>query len=1158
MRLMRARPTRREEATDPPGTTSLSTTPTTSGTQSPETASRPTTSSFFLRGADPPPPSSPSSSSPQTTAAVTKSTTTHPYDESLSSPNDDQPSRITTSRTKKPISSPRTASKYRRQQRSTNNTAPWQQDLALVQRAGTNPSQTSTNSIRSNDRRRAWKRLMKQQQPWQQSLTMIEEDHSESSHASLLAVVDYHDSSKSSSTNEEEGLVETPSAVKRSETALNVHAEETAEDLQEDFEENPIAEVVSGQKQEIDPLENEQDRDYSCYEQDYDDDKSVSTVASTSSACSTTTLNRSLQTERALKLELVVRLKRHFTGDEYCVIAFGRRDMLNGTTAAPVKSSANPVEERKSRMMTELNARLQHWYTGHFEVVEGQGMVGRRQRDVKSKPGNDAATKHSNVLAEFFQKQVPQQTYEDHAEKKTAEEAKDAGDLSALVYKKPEEIRKTKEMLTAFLTGSNPNCPQPEQTGVRDHERSAVVDNKDCPRREIEDGYDNEIVEAAPNVQEESYDTTDNASNDDTSQWDEYTVEEEISLSDEDRAVVMEERTKALEAILQAKNDLALRGMPTNVVDDDEWTECTEYEEQTVVSGDGAGVVQRPMDDDEWTEYTCEETVIEPSPVAYASAQNAQATEALEGETETPTRDKDEWSEYTMEETVIEEKSVATTRSQMIAALRASCPGIPRAGSSSTRSTTATSSNDTPAADAGSVHCGSIDDDDDEYTEYTIEVTVADSVPPPADSIVQSPKASLIPPLIPSPQHAELLANSSNQNSGDGLPKGTPDNSCVKNLVIDFGSSPDVTRTLTTTSSRSESSDDCSFHSCEQTDDLLNAVDKHAVRLFTTSSLGEEYLDEEGNPDDTLETRSSSPIENEEIITPGHETLEDEAGEDEEYEEITIHSSQPSQSDQGRYFELTLDHEDDSSVAYSVLTEAQETIEPRLFAQNAAGTPGSSVSSAARSASDLLRRDVWSTDISIVLNALEKLAHESGRDRNHRTNIVRMGGILAVVRVLDMNFASAEAQALGCWILGNLALDEDSQVSIIQVGGVDAVLNAMRAYVEDWEVQEAGCFALFQLTQNKVDELVIEASAIETILSSMLVHSDHPEIQEDGFRTLATLCLEDEEMMTALSDAGGIAAMSEAMQRPWRSADSKSEAAYTFSQLCAKSSSMAF
>jgi hypothetical protein len=155
---------------------------------------------------------------------------------------------------------------------------------------------------------------------------------------------------------------------------------------------------------------------------------------------------------------------------------------------------------------------------------------------------------------------------------------------------------------------------------------------------------------------------------------------------------------------------------------------------------------------------------------------------------------------------------------------------------------------------------------------------------------------------------------------------------------------------------------------------------------------------------------------------------------------------------------------------------------------------------------------------------------------------------------MEVNLVHDRIQMAACTALEKLALDADTQVAIGEVGGISAVVGAMGAHVDNAGVQQASCAALVNIshhhgTEND-DYLEISADgAIQALCTSMMRHGDNVEIQANAFGALANLCLDNQERLKELSQAGGLAAMTMALQKPWKSKTEKHEAISTLSIL---------
>jgi hypothetical protein len=65
----------------------------------------------------------------------------------------------------------------------------------------------------------------------------------------------------------------------------------------------------------------------------------------------------------------------------------------------------------------------------------------------------------------------------------------------------------------------------------------------------------------------------------------------------------------------------------------------------------------------------------------------------------------------------------------------------------------------------------------------------------------------------------------------------------------------------------------------------------------------------------------------------------------------------------------------------------------------------------------------------------------------------------------------------------------------------------------------------------------------------MVRHSENPEVQKNACGTLANLCVDNEERLAALAQAGGFVAISMALQAHWKHPDVRNEASYAMTIL---------
>ncbi|KAL3942077.1 MAG: hypothetical protein SGBAC_003673 [Bacillariaceae sp.] len=192
---------------------------------------------------------------------------------------------------------------------------------------------------------------------------------------------------------------------------------------------------------------------------------------------------------------------------------------------------------------------------------------------------------------------------------------------------------------------------------------------------------------------------------------------------------------------------------------------------------------------------------------------------------------------------------------------------------------------------------------------------------------------------------------------------------------------------------------------------------------------------------------------------------------------------------------------------------------------------GSTCSSqASRGIADILRKDIWSPDMKVVQIALEKLGLEAVKGRSFRSHIVKFGGLLGILRAMDMNPTHSGIQLAACQALERLALDPETQLAIGGVGGIPVVGTSMQNNSGNVEIQRAGTAALVNISCCPQDNI---EGVLESVILSMTKHSHDTEVQENSFKVLANLTMDSPDRLKELSSRGGLAAMTMALQKPW-------------------------
>ena len=198
---------------------------------------------------------------------------------------------------------------------------------------------------------------------------------------------------------------------------------------------------------------------------------------------------------------------------------------------------------------------------------------------------------------------------------------------------------------------------------------------------------------------------------------------------------------------------------------------------------------------------------------------------------------------------------------------------------------------------------------------------------------------------------------------------------------------------------------------------------------------------------------------------------------------------------------------------------------------------------------EILRKEVWSRDKKVVQSAMEELDAEAKNGHLHRAHIVRCGGVMTIMRAMEMNSNCEPIQIASCSTLEKLSLEPQTQVTICEMEGISLIVRCMQLNVANIKLQETACSALATLSRHhegdSSNDLMKDAEdAVPTILSCMTRYPTNSSIQAKGFQAIANLCsgIHAQERLQELSKAGGIMTLTMAIQTPWENKNDQQEA----------------
>jgi len=198
---------------------------------------------------------------------------------------------------------------------------------------------------------------------------------------------------------------------------------------------------------------------------------------------------------------------------------------------------------------------------------------------------------------------------------------------------------------------------------------------------------------------------------------------------------------------------------------------------------------------------------------------------------------------------------------------------------------------------------------------------------------------------------------------------------------------------------------------------------------------------------------------------------------------------------------------------------------------------------------EILRKEVWSRDNNVVKSAMEELDTEAKNGYHHRAHIVRCGGVMTIMRAMEMNSDCDAIQIASCSTLGKLALDPQTQIAICEMEGISLIVRSMQVHFENGQLQEAACVALATICRHQEantskDSMKDAEEAVPTLLSCMTRYPTNTLIQAKAFQGIAYLCSGSHahQRLAELSKAGGIMTLTMALQTPWENKNDQHEA----------------
>jgi hypothetical protein len=157
----------------------------------------------------------------------------------------------------------------------------------------------------------------------------------------------------------------------------------------------------------------------------------------------------------------------------------------------------------------------------------------------------------------------------------------------------------------------------------------------------------------------------------------------------------------------------------------------------------------------------------------------------------------------------------------------------------------------------------------------------------------------------------------------------------------------------------------------------------------------------------------------------------------------------------------------------------------------------------------------------IGLNALNALLI----DEMSAFAFLRTDGVNVILESMSEHPEESDILEVGCTILADVvSIDECGDCSLHASQIREAVLFAMEQHPHHCNIHRRACFTLKTLAENTTQkELIIEDNGIDRVLSTMMEHSEHRELQENGLSLLWELSVSsDHKCGDEIVDANGI------------------------------------
>jgi len=161
----------------------------------------------------------------------------------------------------------------------------------------------------------------------------------------------------------------------------------------------------------------------------------------------------------------------------------------------------------------------------------------------------------------------------------------------------------------------------------------------------------------------------------------------------------------------------------------------------------------------------------------------------------------------------------------------------------------------------------------------------------------------------------------------------------------------------------------------------------------------------------------------------------------------------------------------------------------------------------------------WRVQVALVLRSLH--LHDSNptlqgvacdtlgnllQEQSNTEQFLRLGGVDAVLHVINANMAHTRVMEAACFLLGNVASSEEGLKHIAKHGGGTVALTVIKSHLQDAELLREILFLVSNMGQSsQLQADLVRAGAVEAVIQVMETHGTSSEIMAMGCSALDNL-----------------------------------------------------